>query len=343
MFNKMIINRTNLINNVKQVKQKNPNSLVCAMVKANAYGVGLKQVVQTINNYVDFFGVACFFEAKKVKQYATKKILIVGVLEKSNLDTSFSYTCSCLEDVEFLISQNQRYDIHLKVNTGMNRFGFKNLKEFKLALQKIKKSKLNLEGVYTHFATDDSYVDAQFKIFKQYIRATKKYKFSPLFHADNSIVNAKFNHNLDMVRIGFDLYNSNNNNFKSVVQIKTTVVQINTVKKGELVGYNKRFIASKKIKVAVLPIGYADGFLLCYLGLNLNIEGKICKVLNICMDCIMIDITNLDIKKGQSVYILNNLNPINLYSSYANSSDYEVLTNFSKMRCVRVLTPIASK
>lgn len=61
MFNTFKINKNNLINNIKQVKQKNPNSKICAMVKANAYGVGLEQVVPILEDYVDFFGVACFF------------------------------------------------------------------------------------------------------------------------------------------------------------------------------------------------------------------------------------------------------------------------------------------
>ena len=337
MFNEIIINKSNLINNVKQVKQNNPNSLVCAMVKANAYGVGVYEVVKTIEKHVDFFGVACFFEAQIVCKLTNKKILIVGPLEKVKLNQNFSYTCSCLEDVEYLISLNKKFNIHLKVNTGMNRFGFTSKLDFCLALKKIKKSKLNLEGVYTHFATSDQFVDKQFKQFKKYMSICKKQKFKPLFHTDNSIVNQIKNHNLDMVRIGFDLYHQLDKNFNPVVSIKTKIVNILTVKKGESVGYNYRFVADKKMKVAVLPIGYADGFLLSYIGLGLNIKGKICKVLNVCMDCFMLDISNTQLKKGQDVFILNNLNPINLYSSFTYSSDYEVMTNFSKMRATRTI------
>ncbi len=153
MFNYIIINKDNLINNIKQVKANNPNSKICAMVKANAYGVGQTEVVQILGKYVDYFGVACFFEAESIKKCTNKKILIVGPLEKSCVDERFSYACHSLDDVEYLISTNKKINVHLKVNTGMNRFGICSIKEFKTAIKKIKKSNLILEGVFTHFAT----------------------------------------------------------------------------------------------------------------------------------------------------------------------------------------------
>lgn len=339
MFNKVVISETNLISNVKQVKKNNPNSLICAMVKANAYGVGQKQVVQILNEYVDYFGVACFFEAKNIKRLTNKKILIVGALEKGVIDKCFSYTCHCLEDVEYLIKKDIKLNIHLKVNTGMNRFGFKNIKDFNLALQKIKHSKLNLEGVFTHFATSDGYVEVQYNKFKKFLYVLKKQNLKAIIHADNSVVEETRNHNLNMVRIGFNLYNLNNEKYSSVVEIKSKIVQINYVQKNELVGYNKNFIADRRLKVAIIPIGYADGFDLRYIGFNLIINSKPCKVLNICMDCFMLDVSSLKIKKGDSVYILNKQNSLKRYSLYSKLSEYQVMTNFSKIRAVKLVSP----
>ena len=138
MFNEIIINSKNLINNINLIKQANPKSKICAMVKANAYGVGDKQVVKVLNNYVDYFGVACFFEAQKIKRYTNKKILIVGPLEYRKMYSRFSYTCSSVNDVIFCVKQNKRLNIHLKVNSGMNRYGFSSIKQFKLAIKLIK-------------------------------------------------------------------------------------------------------------------------------------------------------------------------------------------------------------
>lgn len=337
MFNNIIINKDNLINNIKQVKLNNPISKICAMVKANAYGVGQKQVVEILNEYVDYFGVACFFEAQNVKKYTNKKVLIVGGLEKDFIEQDFSYTCHSLQDVEFLISKEVELNIHLKINTGMNRFGFSSLKEFKQAIKKIKKSKLKLEGVFTHFATSDNFVEKQMVEFQRFLNVVKNYNLNPIIHADNSVVQEKYNHNLDMVRVGFCLYNQNDEKYKPVVEIKTKVVQINKVKKDDFVGYDYRFVAYGKMKVAVVPIGYADGLDLRLIGFVLNVKNKKCKILNICMDCCMIDVTNVDIKKEDYIYILNKDNPLKNYAQHLKISEYQVMCNFSNMRARRLI------
>lgn len=337
MFNNILINKDNLINNIKQVKENNLNSKICAMVKANAYGVGQQEVVEILNNYVDYFGVACFFEAQNIKKLTNKKILIVGPLEKVEIDKSFSYTCHSLQDVEFLIGKNIKLNVHLKVNSGMNRYGFSSVKEFKYAIKKIKKSNLILEGVFTHFATSDNFVKKQMVVFDKYLKVVKKFKLNPIVHADNSIVQEKLNHNLNMVRVGFCLYNQNDEKYKPVVEIKSKVVQINKVKKEDLVGYEYRFVADKKLKVAVVPIGYADGLDLRLIGFELNVRGEKCKILNICMDCFMLDITNVNVKKEDYIYILNKYNPLKSYANYLKISEYQVMCNFSKMRANRLI------
>ena len=337
MFNKFIIIKENLINNIKQVATQNLKSKICAMVKANAYGVGINQVVKIIDKYVDFYGVACFFEAQNLKNFTKKKILIVGALEKNNIKKRFSYTCSCLEDVRFLKYLNRKINIHLKVNSGMNRFGFNSIEDFTLALKEIKFSKLNLEGVYTHFATDDSFVDVQMECFNKYVNVLKENKFFPIIHADNSVVNLKCNHHLNMVRVGFNLYGLNEYNFNTAIKICSKIVQINNVKKGELVGYNYKCVASKDLSVAVVPVGYADGFSIKLIGFDLYLQNKKCKVLNVCMDCFMLDVTNLNIKKGTEVPILDEVNSLTRYANFLGVSEYEVLTNFSYIRADKLI------
>ena len=338
MFNKLYISKSNLINNVNQLKSKHNNIKLCAMVKANAYGVGAKFVVKTLTDFVDFFGVSCVREAEEIEELTNKPILITSALDKEHINTRFSYSCMCLDDVCFLASLNLPIFVHLKVNSGMNRFGICSLKEFEICLNKIKTSKLILQGVYTHFATTDKYVNIQLEKFKKFVAATKKHNLKPIIHTDNSGVFNLFNHKFDMARIGFDLYCNNKFGFKPVATIQTTIEQINNVKTGQLVGYDRRFVADKNMKVAVLPIGYADGFDMHYIGLNLDINGKKCKVLNICMDCFMLDIGNTALKKGDKIYILNSANPLNLYSKHASTSEYEVMCKFGSIRADRILT-----
>ncbi len=339
MQNKIVLNANNLIYNLNLIKQQNPSSLVCAMVKANAYGHGLKQVVSVLSGRVDFFGVANSYEAKLVKKYTDTKILIVGALDY--IGDEFSYTCFDVDDVKKLASLNKNINIHLKVNTGMNRYGFKTIKSFKTALEIIKNSALNLQGVFTHFATSDSYVKNQYLQFKKFMRAAKSYGFNPIFHADNSAVNLKFNHNLNMVRVGFSLYGLAPPN-KPVFNLLARVQQINSVKKGELVGYDRRFTASKPTNIAVISLGYADGLDLKYIGMDINIKNSPCKIVNICMDCCMLDIGNLKLKKGSLISIIGKANPIINYSNYINTSPYQVACHFGWARANRLLSPVAT-
>ena len=337
MFNSYIVNKQNLINNIKQVAKLNPNSKICAMVKANAYGVGTDVVVPILNEFVDFYGVACFFEAKKLFKITNKKILIFGSIEQSCVDEKFSYTCSSLEDVMFLKGLNKRINIHLKINTGMNRFGFKYVGEFKKALKEILKSKLKLEGVYTHFATVDSYVETQMKKFLIFKNLVSKYFKDVIYHTDNSMVNLNKNHNLNMVRVGYNLFLNSSGQFKPVCKINSKIVAVNKIRKGEIVGYNKKFVADKNLTVGIVPVGYADGFSIKNIGLELIINNKKCKVLNVCMDCFMVDITKAKIKKGTDVQILGNINSLQNYSKYLSVNEYEVLTNFALIRANKII------
>lgn len=335
MINEILISKTNLINNIKQVRLNNPNSLLCAMVKANAYGVGMKEVAKIIDPFVDFYGVACFFEAKRLKKYTQKKILILGCPDDIKIDPQLSYSCNSLDDVQTLLKRNKEINVHIKINTGMNRYGFCSLKEFRQALKLIKNSKLHFEGLYTHFATSDDYVKTQVYRFLPFIFLSKKMRFDPLIHADNSAVNLSHNHHLDMVRVGFNLYNKSGEGFRPVVSIESKIRQINFIKKGELVGYDYRFVAPKDMRIAVVPFGYADGFDMAFLGMEIHIKGEKCKILNICMDCFLVDVSNLKIKKGDDVFILNDINSLKMYADHINTSEYEIMTKFSYSRAKR--------
>ena len=337
MFNKVIIYKSNIINNIKQVKKENPKSKICAMVKANAYGVGDIEVVKILNDYADFFGVACFFEAERIKNITNKPILILGAIEKNFVNEEFSYSCGDVDDLKFLISLAKPVKIHLKINSGMNRYGFKDIKEFKKALILISQSKLKVEGIFTHFATTDEFVETQMKKFGNFVKLCFKFGFHPIVHADNSFVNEKYNHGLDMVRVGFSLYNRSDGWFLPAVEIKSRVVQVQDVKKDEIIGYNYKCVANKNMKVAIIPIGYADGFDMKFIGINLTIYGHKCKVLNISMDCFMLDITETELKKGDEIFILNKSNSLKVYAEYAETSIYEIMTKFANVRAERIL------
>ena len=145
------------------------------------------------------------------------------------------------------------------------------------------------------------------------------------------------NHALDMVRIGFNMYNQDKFGYKPVVKIKSKIVQINSVKKGELIGYDRRFVASKKMKVAIIPIGYADGFDMRYIGGSILFKSVQCKILNICMDCFMLDVTDVNVNIDEDIYILDRNNTLYKYAQMLNTTEYEVMTKFNQMRAERII------
>ena len=198
------------------------------------------------------------------------------------------------------------------------------------------KSKLILEGVFTHFATVDDFVDIQFKRLKSFVKLCYKYKLYPIVHADNSAVNERFNHKLNMGRVGYNLFIKNNEIFP-VVEIKSRIVEIQEVKKNESIGYGNKCIAGKNTKVAIIPIGYADGFDMGYIGIQLKIKNQLCRVLNVCMDCFMLDISNVKLKKGDDIYVLNKFNSLKYYANYDKTHEYEIITRFSHARATRKL------
>lgn len=334
MFNEILISRANLINNIEQAKRNNPNSKICVMVKANAYGVGMSQVVNIIDRYVDYYGVACFFEAEALRHITNKEILIVGALEnieecaKLNIQVSIH----SMDDAKRIKELNKPIKVHIKLNTGMNRYGIKSKRELNSILKLLYDSQVEVVGVYTHFATSDEYVYVQILRYNKLIKG-----LNLLRHADNSIVSELKNHSLDMVRMGYNIYNQDLYGYKPVVRIRSHIVQINKVKKGDLIGYDRRFIADNKMRIAIIPIGYADGLDMSYIGGTIKYKDGQCKILNICMDCFMLDVTNVETCVGDEIYILDRNNPLKKYAQILHSSSYEVMTKFGNMRAKRIV------
>ena len=334
MYNNIIISKANLINNIEQAKHSNPNSKICVMVKANAYGVGVREVVSVVDDYVDCYGVACFFEAKKLREITDKEILIVAPSDdyRDCVEYNIQISCHSIADARRIKALNLPIKVHIKINTGMNRYGISSIGEFKLVVRLLRSSRAQIVGVYTHFATDDEFVDEQMNRFLSVVKTT-----DAMLHVDNSAVSEARNHNLDMVRLGYNIYIQDLHGFKPVVRIKSTIVQIHRIKKGQMVGYNRRFVSDGKMRVAVIPIGYADGLDMRYIGGTIFFNGCNCKILNICMDCFMIDITEAGGVVGDEIFVIDKYNPIKKFAQMLNSSEYEVMTKFANMRADRII------
>ncbi len=345
------IDAKSLIHNIKQLRKIVAAAKFCAVVKANAYGLGVKNVCPIIKDYVDCFAVANVVEAEEIRTFdTTTPILILGVVDSGSLNWCAKNAVSvsifsliqlksyCTEKLESVLS------VHIKINSGMNRYGLKSLKGLESALKIITKAEtIALQGIYTHFSTKDddlAFIDYQFDFFKKFVEKVKDMQL--LVHAANSFAALKVKkYNLDMVRVGFALYGEMEgvSDFKSVVSISSKIVAINNVKAGECVGYVNTFRASKNMKVAVVPCGYGDG-LLRGLGnkFSLLVDGVECDILGmICMDCCMIDVTKVKSAfVGSEVVLLGKScgKEITLkdYAKALGTSSYEILLNFDRKR-----------
>ena len=349
-FNDYIVDVKVLKENANNIKNKIGNDKkLCAVVKANAYGVGLQTVCKALSGIADFFACACIKEALCIRTFdKSTPILILGYIDNCDLkivaDNNISISVGSLDQIKVLDRlSKEKIKIHLQVNTGLNRFGFRSISNFKQALKIIENNEnIILEGVYSHLATkqnDISFMNKQLYRFLQYRNLIKNKNI--LFHIANSygILNSNKFH-LNMVRSGFLLYGYTQNSIgnKPIVTIKSHIISIQNVKKGDTIGYDRTYKCSKSTRIAVVPIGYADGF--CRrLSNNFNViinNKKYPIVGRICMDVFMVDIGKDDISVGNSVVLLGESkgNKITLddYADKIDTSPYEVVCNFNYKR-----------
>ena len=250
-------------------------------------------------------------------------------------------TISSLVILNKVIKSNKKIGIHLALNTGMNRLGFNNQKEFKEALRLIKnQNNIKLKGVYSHIG------DAQNleRTLRQNNRLQSFYGLlpcgmHPLLHTANSDTMQLLNSmHYDMVRVGINLYGYGSRSLKPVMSVVAKIVHTFTLKQDDYIGYGSKTLLKRGTKIAVLSIGYGQGFLRAnskfgYVILN----GKLCKIVgNICMDMTMIDCTNANAHIGEFAYILGSsgMHKIDAEDLALNTQtiSYEVLTNFGKIK-----------
>ena len=345
-FNNYIVDSKQLVINAVNIRRYlGKDTLFCAVVKANAYGLGIQTICKSIKSYVDYFAVACIKEAKDIRSFdRNTPILILGIVPASTYkwcsENNVTVTISNKTDIYNIENNiNDVFRVHVALNTGLNRIGFKKTQEIKECLKLISNSKkIVLDGMFSHFATKHN--DTLFikKQFYSYMLLSKVVKDKVIKHISNSfatIYNGMYH--LDMVRCGYLLYGNTATkdiNNKPVLKITSKVVSITYVNKGESIGYDRNYLATKNMMVGIVPIGYADG-----LDRRLSNKGyfyinnKKCPIIgNICMDVTMVDITECEAVVGDNVLILgcDGVNKITLedYSKILGTSPYEIQLKF---------------
>lgn len=301
-------NITAIKENIRKLRE-NCTSKFCAVVKANAYGHGI-EICKELAHEVDFFAVANVEEAMSICSLNVEKpILILGKTHPTQLydlvKNDIRLTVDSIDDLYHLEatakSLQKKALIHLKLNTGMNRLGIKTTNELQKFLELLNQCEsIELEGIYTHFATADcckQKLEKQNAKFKKMLSIlTFEERKNLIIHASNSsafLQSKKFCY--DMVRVGIAMYGYDQThklNLTPALTLQSQIVKVFKIQKGETIGYDNFFKADKSMWVAVVPVGYADGFSRDYEKGYVLIKGKRAKILgHICMDMFMCDVT----------------------------------------------------
>jgi alanine racemase len=326
--------------------------MIC-MVKASGYGIGSYEPAKTLQNQgCDYLAVAVADEGEELRKEGISIPLMVMNPEFSSFNLLFKYMLEpeiySFQLLEALIKESERrgiisFPVHIKVDTGMHRLGF-NPEDVPEICEKIKvQNGLSIRSVFTHLAGSD---DSQFDEYTQYQLDTfkdvasqmeKKLGYTVLKHVLNSAGIERFiDYQMDMVRLGISLYGISASgtvkDLQSVCSLRTTILQTRKLKDGESVGYCRNGILKHDSTIAVIPIGYADGYDR-RLGNGIGevlIKGQRCPVIgNVCMDTCMIDITDIEAKEGDEVIIFDNKLTINEIAGKLNTIPYEILTSVS--------------
>ena len=310
------IDHAALRHNLKAVQKLAGKADIMAVVKANGYGHGLHEVARTFSAGVEVFAVASLGEALQLRTTEKKKpiLLLSAALPTEYRQIGrhgFIPTISSLEEARnFAKAAPKRAAIHFKIDTGMGRLGSLP-QDAEAILGAIGKLKLELHSISTHLPSADSDRDAtlaQLKRFEENLGCLRTLAPGVSVHVLNSAATMLFgNHAQDLVRVGLALYGvSPIARFQKVLRPaltwKSSVAFIRDIPKGHGISYGSTCRAPKNLKVAVLPVGYADGYprQLSGNGSTVLIRGKKCPVLGrVTMDQIMVDVSaNKGVKVG---------------------------------------------
>lgn len=331
-----LINLKKLENNVKTIVNSSSDyKYHIAVVKANCYGLGIKCVKSILLGGANYLAVSSLDEALKVRKITNTRILVLEPIDTKYIDkahkNNITLTISSLEYLNKV--KNKEFTCHLKINTGMNRLGISSNKELNEVYKIIKDSNIKLEGIYTHIykSSDKILTEKQFKCFESITKDIDLNEFE-IIHIPNSetITNYKKKDYVNGCRMGIIMYGfSNNLKLESVFTLKSKIIEIKHIKKGDTVGYDGNYKATKDELIGVVPIGYADGIIRKNTGRYVYINNNRYQIVgNICMDMLFVLIDE-KVKINDEVLIIKDNNHINEIANYLDTINYEVMCDVS--------------
>ena len=356
------VNLGALVHNLNVFKKMAKTSKIMCMVKAAAYGSGSTEIARLLEyQRVDYLGVAYTNEGIDIRLAGVQLPIMVMNADPRGYQQLIEHRLepeiySLYQLEQFLHVLHAKpletpYPIHLKLETGMHRLGFEE-SAIDTLIDLLKKNKkwVQVVSIFSHLAAsdnpeDDAFTHKQLGIFKTLSdKIETSLGYPMLKHIANTAAIARFPEaHLDMVRLGIGLYGiahipANVGKLTPAARLKSHISQIKTISKGESIGYSRNFVAQNNMRIATIPIGYADG-----LSRSLS-NGKFTFLINgvqaptvgnVCMDMCMVDVTFVNCTEGDEVIIFDETQPIEYMAECMNSIPYEVLTGIS-LRVKRV-------
>lgn len=351
------LNLKSLEFNIKQIQKHTNNTDIIAVVKGNAYGHGVLEIIPTLlNNNIKKVAVVSLNEAIEIReQFSDISILILSFTPLNYCEKLWEYNLEqCVFYYEYakhldsIANKNNKIiHIHIKIDTGMGRLGFLPNNENIEQITKIYNMKnLNVFGICSHFASSDSF-DKTYSLvqFEKYLYVIQKLeeagvKNIGLKHIANSgaVLDMKETH-MDCIRPGIILYGFFPSNevqnkliLKPVLLLKCKIISLQCIEKGSSVGYNHSFITKRKSKIAVLPLGYNEGYSkILENKSHALINNKLAPIVSICMNLCMTDVTDIEnVNIGDVVTLygdVENIKEINInhISKLSETIPYEIL------------------
>ena len=356
------VNLTALVDNVRYFRSLlQPSTQLTCMVKAFAYGTGSVEISRALQDsqLVDYLAVAVADEGVELRKAGITLPIIIMDPEVAALDLIIEnnlqpniYSFQVLDDIIHAAEAKglESLPVHIKIDSGMHRLGFYQEDIPQLTARLQAQQAIRVASVFSHLAGSD---EAQFDAFTheqaQYFSECANsliasLPYRPLLHICNTAGIERFpEYHFDMCRLGIGLYGFSFlhpsdaihplSKLRNVCTLKTTILSIKTVEAGKTIGYGRHTTLSEPRQIAVIPIGYADGFdrRFSNYGGEVLVRGKRCPVVgNVCMDQAMIDVTGTDAQPGDYAIVFGDQLPIQELADKLQTIPYEVLTSISR-------------
>ena len=350
------IDLTAIRNNLSVFKNAlEPSTKILAMVKAQSYGSGLEKIAKYLEQQgIDYLGVAYADEGVELRKAGIQLPILVMNAEEESFEDCIDfelepaiYSTSKLDLFikELILKGKTAYPVHLKIETGMKRLGIENNELPQIVEMLHAQPEIVVKSIYSHLAESDNRRDKRFTEHQvqrfneafHYLKNQLNYSFDAHILNSEGIANYPAAQ-MSMVRLGIGMYGVSGQpqikqKLKPVIGWYSVISQIKKVKKGESVGYSRSFIAPSDMMIAIVPVGYADGYRrsLSNGKGKVFIQGVACSILGrVCMDMVLVDLGKLSIKEGAKVEIIGLQQSLEELATQMDTIPYEVMTGISK-------------